>query len=482
MQSKQHLKQPKSFFLLCFTEVWERFGYYILAYLLVLYTEQHFGFTDSQAFTLFGVFSGLVVITPAIGGYLGDHVFGIKRSLMLGLFLLACGYIMLALPYDHLFYPALGVLIVGNGFFKISPSNLLARSYKREDPRIDSGFTLFYISINIGSFCATLVAGILSQLFGWKAAFLAAGIGLIIGLLGFIKFKHVVKKVGSKPGMKSLPWTIYAKVCIGSVVAAYICMLLVKHGELANAIFIGAFVLICCYFLYEILKSNSEDRQRIIVCIVLMLMGMTFFTLYFQAYTSINLFINRNVDRHIFGYLIPTPIFQSLNPFWILALGPVLATLYNRFNRRGKDLFITTKFCLGIVIISLCFFSLKAATMINAHSGTVSFWWIVWGYFLYSFGELLISALGMAMVTKIAPFRMFGVMMGAWYFFSAMGAALAAHFADLAKIPKSITDPVQMLPIYGHAFFVIGMAGVGCAVVSIAISPFIKRLILKNNA
>lgn len=482
MQAQQKLKQPRSFFLLCFSEVWERFGYYILAFLLVLYTEAVFKYTDAQAFALFGIFSGLTVITPAIGGYIGDHIFGIKRSLILGMIMLCIGYALLAIPDQRFFYPALGFLIVGNGFFKISPSNLLARSYKRDDPRIDSGFTLFYMSINIGSFSSTIAAGILQQWFGWHAAFLAAAVGLFIGLIAFLKYKHVIKHIGSKPGMKKLPWTMYGKILIGAGVAVYIASILVMHTSISDIMFEAAAVIILIYYLYEMFHSNREDKQRIMVCLGLMVMGMIFFVLYFQAYMSINLFIQRSVDRTLLGHTIPTPIFQSLNPFWILALSPILAALYNRLSRHKKDFAITTKFCAGLVIITLCFFSLKLATLCADPQHKVSFLWIVLAYFLYSFGELLISALGMAMVTKIAPFRMFGVMMGSWFFFAAMGAALAGQFAQVATVPKSVHDPVAILNIYGHAFALIGYVGLGATILAIIVSPFIKRVIDKNNA
>jgi len=472
---KKSFKQPKSFFLLCFSEIWERFGFYILAYLMVLYTQQVFNFTDSQAFLQFGVFSGLVVITPSIGGYIGDHFFGLKRSLILGLFLLAIGYGLLALPGIQFFYLALGFLIVGNGFFKISPANLLARSYKKNDPRIDSGFTLFYMSINIGSFAATISAGVLSQLFGWHVAFGGASLGLLIGLLGFLKYRYVIKDIGVPACLKKLSFLTYLKIFLGTALAIFIAMLLMKHAELTTYIFISSALLVAAYYLFELIKSNSKDRQRILICLSLMLMGMVFFTLYYQAFMSVNLFINRSVDRNLLGILIPTPIFQSLNPFWILFLSPVLAHFYNKAGDRGKDLNIATKFCMGILIISLGFFSLKLATVLNSQTGVVSFGWIVLCYFLYSTGELLISALGMAMVTKIAPFRMFGVMMGSWYFFSAMGAALASHLADLAKIPEGLKDPVKILNIYGHAFWVLGCIGLFCAFLSFSLSPLIKK-------
>lgn len=401
---------------------------------------------------------------------------------MLGLAMLGIGYAMLAIPGTEFFYPALGFLIVGNGFFKISPSNLLARSYKRDDPRIDSGFTLFYMSINIGSFAASILAGILQYWFGWHAAFLAAAIGLFFGLAGFVKYKYVIKHIGSKPGMKKLPWLTYAKVFIGAAIAVFIATILVMHTGVSDAMFEIAALLILIYYVYEIFKANNEDRQRIIVCLILMIMGMIFFVLYFQAYTSINLFIQRSVNRTIFGAHIPTPIFQSLNPFWILALSPILAAFYNRLNRKKKDFAITTKFCLGLVIIVLCFYSLKLSTYFHDAHGKVSFGWIVLAYFLYSFGELLISALGMAMVTKIAPYRMFGVMMGSWFFFAAMGAALAGRFAEIAQVPKTVHDPMKILAIYGHAFTVIGSIGLVAAVLALIIRPFIARIIERNNA
>lgn len=474
------LKQPRVIYLSFLTAMCERYGYYIIGFLLTLYVKNVYGFSDAQAFTTFALFTALGYLTPAIGGYLADHVIGIKRCLGLGLILEGIGYALLAIPTpNHLiFFTALGSIIVGAGLFKTAPTNILGRAYSDDDPRIDSGFTLYYMGINIGSLASSLVAGSIQEAFGWHVPFLFAAAGLIAGFAWFVIFKHRAKGLESKAGEERYTVSKWALTIFASAASVALFAYLMSDETIASIGFYAGSAAILLYFLYEIVVSPEHERVKIVVCLVLIFMAVVFFILYFQLYTSMELFIERNVQRDIAGFTIPTVYFLGLNGLWIIILGPIYAWGYRRLQRRGMDPAVTTKFPLGILLIATCFFSLTAATRYLAGAdATISPLWMVFAIFLYSAGELLTSALGVAMITRIAPTRMYGVMMGSWYLIAvALAANLSGRVAQLASIPEKLqTQPHVTLPIYSDAFLWMGMMGLAVALLGFMISPWLKK-------
>jgi POT family proton-dependent oligopeptide transporter len=237
MNKKNHLKQPPVFYLAFCTSIFERFGFYILTFLLVLYAKSLYGFTDIKAFILFGAFNALVYLMPAIGGYVADNIFGIKRSLVYGLFLEGTGLICLALPEKIFFWIGLALVVIGVGFFKTAPTNLLGRSYTENDPRIDSGFTLYYMSINIGGIFSPLVAGIMQKYYGWHAAFLTAGLVIYIGLLFYCFMRNTANDVDSAPGQEKLLAKTRLKIISVIMVGLAACSFLMYHPIMADIFF-----------------------------------------------------------------------------------------------------------------------------------------------------------------------------------------------------------------------------------------------------
>jgi len=471
------LKQPKVFYLAIFTSMCERFGFYVLTFLLVLYTKDIYGLSDSQAFILFGVFNGLAFLTPALGGYLADNVFGIRRCTILGLISEGTGLILLSIPAQVFFWAGLSLIVIGVGLFKTAPTNLLARGYTKDDPRIDSGFTLFYMAMNVGGFFAPIVAGFAQRYFGWNVAFLIGGLVLYLGLLCYFVLRRSAESSDSAIGRKKLSPKIWSAVIFGIIISLICFIFLLIHPITADVFFAIAALILVLYFIYEILKSSKDDKSKIIACLTLIFVGMIFFSLYFQAFTSMTLFIQRVVRRAVFGIDIPTVAFLSLNPLWIIILSPILAVLYNYLKKRNKDLPITSKFALGILTISLCFFVLKISTLFVSGEEKISALWIVLAFFLFSLGELLVSALGVAMIAQIAPKRMYGVMMGTWFLIAAtLGASVSGLLAGLANVPKALHESHAILTIYGKAFFHIGLIGLSLTIVIFLVSPYIKRM------
>lgn len=478
--SEQHVKlrQPPVFYLSFFSGMFERFGFYVLSFLLVLYMKSEYGFSDTVAFALFGVFNGLVYLTPAIGGYIADNIIGIRRCIIIGLALEGLGMLLLAVPEQIFFWIGLALIVIGVGLFKTAPTDLMARAYHDGDPRIDSGFTLYYMSINIGSMTSSILAGIMQRYFGWSVAFLVSGIALYLGLACFFVLRWTARNVDAAPGYKKIPMKTWAYTALGLAIGVVFCVFLVSHVVFADVFFVLATCVLFVYFFYEILKTHKEERLRIIACLILIVMGFVFYVLYFQLYTSMVLFVKRNVLHTVLGVHIPTVVFLGFNPFWILVLSPILAALYNYLNKHGKDLAVTTKFPLGVMLISFCFLFLKFGTFFANADAQISGWWIILALFLYSLGELLIAALGVAMITHIAPRRLYGVMMGAWFLIGcALAASVSGIFASLSSVPVTLLpDHFATLNIYGKAFFEMGLMGLGMTVLAFIVSPYVKRM------
>ena len=469
-------KQPKVFPLAIFTSLLERFGFYIVIDVLVLYTVHQFNFTDYQANTLFSLFLALVYLTPALGGYLADNVFGIRRTIIIGLFLESLGMVTLLIPTRLFLYLALALVVIGVGFFKTAPTNLMARSYEENDRRIDGGFTLFYMSINIGSMISAFIAGFSQRYFGWHVVFIFSSIGLAVSLLGYFLLRHRAKPCEIEIGKRSLSAKTWIKIIAGVILGIIICVFLLFRPVIAQIFFYLVTACVGFYFVYEIAKSPKDEKFKIIACLCLIVLGMMFFIMYFQLHSSLTLFIDRCVIHNVLGFYIPTVAFVSLNPIWIIILSPILVFLYRRLGKSNRDLAITTKFSLGLLIATLGFLAIKFSTFFADSNSQINVSWLILSIGLFSLGELLISALGVAMVARIAPQRMYGVMMGAWFLISSsLGSTLGGKVAILADIPRTLHDPAIILNTYGNMYFEIGIAGAIITVIAFIASPYIKR-------
>ena len=483
MQEKasKNLKQPKILSLALTTAMSERFSYYLIGFLLLLYVKAVYKFSDEKGFMLFALFTALAHLTPAIGGYLADNFIGIKRCLGLGLLIEAVGFFLLAIPTSNMlyFYLALGFIVIGSGMFKTAPTNLLGRSYAKDDPKIDTGFTLYYMGINIGSFSSSLVAGMLTNSYGYHIPFLIGGIGLIVGFIWFMLFKHYGKEYESKAGNRHFNTFKLFIVVVSVVFSAGICAFFMFDTTLANLFFYAGCAAVLFFLLYQTIISSKEDRIKIMACMALIGLSTCFHILYYQLFESIIFYVERCVDKNFLGLInIPTATYPGINAIIIIALSPILASIYNKLEKNNKSVAVTTKFPLGLFIMSLSFFLLAASTYFSSiSSGQVAGVWVIMSIFLYSLSELLIAALGLAMITRIAPERLYGIMMGVWFLIgSAMAANLSGYVARWAAVPESLQANLEAcLHIYGNAFLKMGFFGLLVAIIGFAIAPFLKK-------
>lgn len=484
----------KAFFVLFFIEIWERFGYYGMASLMVLYMVERLGFGDARADIIWGAFSALVYSMPMLGGYVGDRVLGARRTLVLGATTLGLGYVLLSIPMDVTLFPAMGLIALGNGLFKINPNNLVSRLYEGEHSKLDILFTIYYMSLNIGSFVSILLTPwikdhstwmiIIGPLHfdSWHLAFGISAIGLTLGLLNYGIFQHYLRPYGSAPDFKKLDLRKLLAVIGISLVIAYLLSVVIRYRLAALGV-VGLFLILMIYvFAHLLMTGKKHERNRVIACIIFTIMSSIWAVYNQQIYTSLTLFALRNVEHHILGIHVAPAQFQDLNQFWLVLLAMPLAWFYQRMGKtKGGDFSIASKYAWGLYMLAIAFF-LYAASSLTAHAGIVSSWWLVAGYAAQSLGELLISALGFSMVSQLVPERSRGIIMGAW--FLGMGVSLYAGgaIASLASIPSGAVQATATLPIYARLFLGLGVGALACGIVATAIIPLLKRLMVTNKA
>tara|TARA_B100000989_G_C19532968_1_gene471268 strand:- start:4055 stop:5485 length:1431 start_codon:yes stop_codon:yes gene_type:complete len=470
-------------YFLSMVEVWERFGFYSIRGLLVLYLTKVFLFSDDKAYALFGAFTALIWLTPVLGGYVADKLLGYRRALIIGGTILTLGYALMAIPNTELFYFSLSLILVGNGFFKSSIASLVGTLYDGpNDPRRDGGFTIYYMGINIGGLIAPLVAGAIAVAYGWNAGFACASIGMLLGLLLFLWGQKMLGHRGAVPEpaklkQKIFPGLSYSNaVYLGATVIAFLGYYLLYHVSLANYVLelIGAAIVV--FYLLASFRQSHGDRNKMLGCLILIAFSIGFWVLYQQAPMTVNLFTERNVDRHLFGFTIPTVWFQALNPFFIIIATPFMNYLWSSTARSRFVIPTSLKFTAGILLMGLGFLVLVWASKLASNNGFVSGWWVVLSYGLQSVGELALSPIGLSMMTAMAPPRMSGMMVGTWFLASAASNAIAGVVAKIAGLPSTDITRTQALDIYSHAFSVYGWAAIAVGVGALLLVPLLRKM------
>ncbi|RSD31630.1 peptide MFS transporter [Vibrio pectenicida] len=398
---RQILGHPRGLFLLFGTELWERFSYYGMRAILVLYLTDKtinggLGWSTKDALDLYGIYTGLVYITPLIGGWLADNYLGQRRSILIGGTLMAAGQFTLALPADmigmstlHSFYLGLALLIAGNGLFKPNISTMVGDLYQEGDNRRDGAFTIFYMGINIGALLAGIIVGSVTGEFGWKSGFVVAGIGMLISLVMQISLAQSwLGDIGREPSA--------------------IRELARQKSHRKEAL-------------------TKEEFDRIKVILVMSVFTIVFWAGFEQAGGLMNIYTQQYTDRMIGSFEIPAAWFQSLNPFFIITLAPILAILWVKLGKREPN--SPVKFALAMFFLALGFLCMIGAVMQQDGDTSVktSMLWLVGAFFFHTLGELCLSPIGLSLVTKLAPLRLASLMMGAWFGCTAIANYVAGY-------------------------------------------------------
>ena len=468
--------QPRAFHMIFMLEIWERFGFYTVQGILILFLIRYMGLSDETAYYIFGAFSALVYGMVSLGGYLGDKVLGIKRTIVLGLVVLALGYLALALADKEHIFLALGIICVGNGLFKANPSNLLSKFYDEHDPRLHSGFTLYYMAINIGSIFALFMGPLLADSFGYSYAYLASFIGILLGLANYFFQRKHISAVNTPSDCRTISGWRWGLIIIGIIGAVLASTYLLQHVMFAKNLLLLIMLIVIAIYVYYMSRENAISVKRMLLAFILMLEGVIFFTLYQQMPTSLNLFAVHNVYPSLLGIHIDPQSFQALNPIWIILMSPVMASFYLKLEQRGFTFPIPYKFAFGMTCCGISFMILYFSHYVHDDLGVVSSWWLVASYLFQSTGELLVSALGVAMVAELVPQEITGFVMGMWFLTTSAAGFIGASVASYTALPKNIHPGVESLLIYTNVFACIGLVTLAVALLLWLISPLLTRL------
>ena len=464
---------PRGLFVLFYAEMWERFSYYGMRALLVLYLTKHWLYGDGPANLIYGAYGALVYIVPVLGGVVADRWLGQRKAVIFGGVLLALGHLLMAVegsggqsdPAINVFWAALAFIIVGSGFLKANISVIVGQLYRLTDVRRDGAYTIFYMGVNVGAALGTILVGYLGETIGWAYGFGLAGIGMICGLIIFVVGRPALQGRGEAPIPlpKSREWTLYA-VGLGGVALAWA---LIQYQSVIQTLLAVSGLAMLLYTLYEALKLPKEPRERMFAILFLIALQPVFWGLFEQAGGSLNLYTDRYVDRA--G--VPTSLFQSINPIYIVVLAPLFAWLWQALGRKGLEPSAPAKFGLGLLQVGLSFlvFVWGANSVGSAALTPVVFVFLI--YLLQTTGELCLSPVGLSAMNRLAPLHLASFIMGAWFYMTAVGNFVAGKIGQATGGEGGEMSKEVTLAIYAR----IGWITIGIGVVVLLVSPVVRR-------
>ncbi|MGD9471387.1 MAG: peptide MFS transporter [Novosphingobium sp.] len=472
-RSDRAIGHPRGLFVLFYAEMWERFSYYGMRALLVLYLTKHWLFSDGQASLIYGAYGSLVYITPVLGGLLADRVLGQRKAVVFGGVLLACGHALMAVegsggqgdPAINIFWAALAFIIVGSGFLKANISVIVGQLYGLKDTRRDAAYTIFYMGVNVGAALGTILVGYLGETIGWAYGFGLAGIGMVLGLIIFIAGKGALQGHGEPPAplARGREMRIYG---IGAGAVAVI-WLLVQYQDVIQTLLIVSGIAMLGYTLYEALKLPKEARERMFAILFLIALNPLFWGLFEQAGGSLNLYTDRYVDRQ--G--VPTSLFQSINPIYIVLLAPLFAGLWTWLAKRGKEPSAPAKFGLALVQVGLGFLVFVWGARAVGPDAMLPVIFVFLIYLLHTTGELCLSPVGLSAMTRLSPLHLGSFIMGAWFYMTAVGSFVAGKIGEATGGEDGEMSRAVTLAIYEK----IGWISIGVAVLVLLVAPVVKR-------
>lgn len=561
---KTILGHPRGLVILFFTEMWERFSYYGMRGLLILYLTQHFLFSDERSSIMYGAYTALVYIMTLVGGSLADRYLGQRKAVTFGAILLVLGHLGMAfegsgskeimtyqgaeyqltldgrggdanqilvsetgqslisfnegatamivadpgavgLPAEialddyttrieredlfvYILYLSLALIIAGVGYLKANISTIVGALYDIEDKRRDSGFTLFYMGINLGSFLSSITCGILGIVYGWAWGFGLAGIGMAAGLAVFLWGQKWLDGKADPPSEEKLKEKVFGPINIelacyltGIIIIA-VSMLIVMNAELIPDWFVGGLGIAVFIGLiaYTSMTLRGVERDRMFAAIYFILAQIPFWALFEQAGSSLNLFTDRLVDRTMFRWSVPAPVFQFLNAGYIVIFAPILAWLWVTLAKKKLEPSTPVKFAIGVFLAGLGFLSLVAGIGTSGSGvGLTAVYFIFLIYWIHTMGELMVSPVGLSSVTKLAPARVVGMSMGAWFLYSGLSNYLAgviARSTGAETLGGQLTDVAAAKAGYAAVYSSVAYVAMGIAVVMLIVSPLIKKL------
>jgi POT family proton-dependent oligopeptide transporter len=483
--------------VLFLAEMWERFCYYGMRTLLTLYLVESLLMGDQQAFGVYGAYTALVYAAPVIGGKLADNLLGYQRAVILGGILMAIGeFTIIGHKFmgggpemaKTLMYIGMGVIIVGNGYFKANISSIVGKLYDDKPALKDSGFTIFYIGINIGALLATTVCAWVGATYGREFGFGLAGIGMILGLVQFVLGREKLEGKGLAPDEERLngawlgPLSRWHVTVLASVIAGPCLYFLLTNADIVGWLLLLVFVVVAAGLVRASAKDGKVQLHRTFALFIFMVLNVMWWALFEQAGTSLTLFADRAVDRHIGSWDMPAENTQFFNPFFIVIFGSIFSKMWIKLDEMGKNPNIPIKFGLAFLQLAMGFYMLVIGSQFAGEAYKVPLMFLALLYLLHTTGELFLSPIGLSMVTKLAPEGMAASVMGAW-FLSFAGANFAG--GQIAKLTgghgeggEAVVQTAQQVMetyvgTYANFAYVIAAVGIGIIVLN---KPFQKLM------
>ncbi len=434
------MRQPPGLFLLFAVEMWERFSYYGMRAILVLFIADSarggLGWSQASASRLYGFYGFCAYAFPLLGGYLADRWLGTHRALVIGAVIISAGHFSLAVPSQTTFFIGLGLVAIGTGFFKTNASTMVGQLYKQGDGRRDGGFTIFYMGVNVGALLGQFVCGYFgeSQRWGWHYGFGAAGVGMLCGLGLYLRLRHkYLAGIGDAPNR--------------ALAAA-------QHESTGTL--------------------SHDERRRLAALLILIGFTIPFWMAFEQAGSSMNFFAADHTDRTLWGYTFPASWLQSVNSAVLIATAPLFAGMWTALARRGRAPSTPTKMIIAMVMMAGGFLFMVEGARRSDGGALVSPFWLCAAYAMHTFGELCLSPVGLSLVTKLAPLKFASLLMGVWFFATAISEFLAGHLA-------SLTDRIargELFHLFGGQadfYLVFVVTSLASALLLLPLGPWLRR-------
>jgi len=477
--------QPRGLATLFFTEMWERFSYYGMRALLVLFmtasaaqVNPGLGFEVGKATAIYGLYTALVYLMALPGGWVADSVWGQKRAVFIGGSIIAAGHFTMAIPTELTFFIGMALIILGTGLLKPNVSTIVGDLYPEGGARRDAGFSIFYMGINLGAFFGPLLCGWLGENHHWHWGFGAAGVGMVLGLIQYRMGAGYLEGAGDlKPEaleLREQNTRLFQRSLLGAAALVALIAVLAMTGKLtlpiqklAEGLGYGIIALAVLYFAYLLTAGGHTliEKKRLIVIFWLFILAALFWSGFEQAGSSLNLVARSLTDRTVFGWEAPASWLQSINPIFIIVFAPIFGWLWTWLAKKQSNPSIPLKFALGLFGLSAGFFVIAWGAANASETNLISPAWLVVTYFLHTVGELCLSPVGLSSITKLAPRNRVGQMMGVWF----IGAALGNLFAGLVAGRLESLAPGTL---FSNVAIFVGISGT----VALLASPGVKKL------
>jgi POT family proton-dependent oligopeptide transporter len=497
-QQREFFGHPIGLTICFLTEMWERFSYYGMRTILVLYLVKYHLYSAEQASFIYGAYAGLVYMMPIIGGFLADRYLGARKAVTYGAILLVLGHALMGFhgsaayldgdtvvrdnQFINLFFLALALIITGVGFLKANISTIVGALYGPKDPRRDGGFSIFYMGINLGSLISTALVGYVGETYGWNYGFGLAGIGMLFGLLVFLWGQHLLdgRAEARRPEvLKEIAFAGINKeyaIYLGGIVLVGISWFLIQYQSVVGQLLgISGLIMIALILYYSLTQCSAVERDRLFVACFLIATQSIFWALFEQQAASLTLLADQQFDRTVLGINVLASQVQLLNPLFIVLLAPLMAWLWVRLSKNNIEPSTPAKFAIAMVLIGLGYVIFSWGLSLESGNGR-NFLWLVLIYLFLTLAELCLSPVGLSMVTKLSTTRIVGMLMGTWFLFSAMGNYVAGWISSLTgSTAKGATNGALDVVATISVYQTIGLVSIAVGLFIFALTPLLKR-------